>query len=173
MTLFLKILVRNYSPESGKAYWPGQLSLVEISNNWEDITGKPDSSNWLSKLSRRARAANWTTPFRLVRSMRLEDVAQLKKGGKFKTITDVFMDVNDQEEKKALAKFLVDKKIDRETLETLFSPDVLPLDQNEEPAPEPAPEPARERDFDLNQMPFDLSQTPSPELDEAGDDGGE
>lgn len=68
------------------------------------------------------------------------------------------MFVNDPEEKRAVAKFLARKGIDKETLKTLFSPDVLPLDLNEEP------EPARE---------LDLNKSPPRELDEAGDGGGE
>ena len=79
MTLFLK---RNYTPKSSKPYWPNVLSLLAISHRWQEITGKPDSSSWLSKLGRRAARNNWTTPFRQVKNLPLKDVAQLKKHGK-------------------------------------------------------------------------------------------
>lgn len=158
MALFQKMLVRNYTPKNSKPYWPNVLSLLAISDRWEEITGKPDSSHWLYELGRCAN--NWTTPFSLVKNLSLKDVALLKKHGKIK-IEDVFMFINDPEEKKALAKFLVREEIDKETLETLFSPEDLPLDLNEEPEPVPA------RDFSLNKSP------PRDLDDEAGDDGGE
>jgi hypothetical protein len=163
MTLFLK---KNYTPKSSKPYWPNVLSLLAISHRWQEITGKPDSSSWLSKLGRRAARNNWTTPFRQVKNLPLKDVAQLKKHGKIQ-IEDIFMFVTKKEEKRAVAQFLTREGIPEDTLSTLFSPEVL-ANLNEEP--EPA------RDLDLNQRPppeLDLNQSPPPELDEAGDDGAE
>ena len=144
---------------------PNAVCLGSIYNDWQTITGNAaEPRSWLNKL--RNRAKKWSTPFKVLTNLSIKDIARLQKRNK---IGDVFMGLNDQE-KRAVAKFLARKGTDNDTLETLFSPDILanpPLDQNEEP------EPARERDFDLNQRLFDLNQNPPPELDEAGDDGGE
>jgi len=172
MTLFLRMLVRrqrrNYTTKKRKLYWDNVLSLGSISNRWEEITGQPDSSSWLDKLRNYAVRNKWTTSSSDIQNFPLEHIARLQKDGKIK---DVFMFVNDPEEKRAVAKFLAREGIDKDTLQTLFSQDVLanpPLDQNEEP--EPA------RDWDLNKSPrleLDLNKSPPRELDEAGDDGAE
>jgi len=144
------------------------VSLGSIYNHWQEITGKPDSSSWLEKLRNYAVRKEWTTAFSVMKNLPIEDIARLKERNK---IEDVFMFVNDPGEKRAVAKFLAHKGVDKDTLKTLFSPDVLanpPLDQNEEP--EPA------RDWDLNKSPrleLDLNKSPPRELDEAGDDGAE
>lgn len=160
---------RNYTTKKiKKLYWDNVLSLGSISNRWEEITGQPDSSSWLDKLRNYAVQNKWTTPSSGIQNLPLKYIAQLQKDRKIK---DVFMFVNDPQEKRAVAKFLAREGIDKDTLQTLFSPDVLanlPLDQNEEP--EPA------RDWDLNKSPrleLDLNKSPPRELDEAGDDGAE
>lgn len=138
-------------------------------NHWQEITGKPDSSSWLERLRKYVsygKREHWSTPFDTLVNLDLKHIAHLKKKGK---IGDVFMFVDDPEEKRAVALFLAGKGIDKGSLETLFYPGVLQLDQNEEP------EPARERDFDLNQRPrleLDLNQTPPAEQVEPDDGGG-
>lgn len=185
MTLFLEMLVRrqrrNYTTRKRKLYW-NVLSLGAISNRWQEITGQPDSSSWLDKLGKHAVRKKWRTPFIQIINLPLEDVACLQKSG---GIEDVFMFVNNPEEKRAVAQFLARKGADQDLLQTFFSPDVLanlPLDQNEQP------EPARERGDrdgdqpprplvpDLNEIPPlvpDLNEVPPQEQDQAGDGGGE
>lgn len=146
-------------------------TLGSLFNRWEEITGKPDNGKWLWNLKNHItynKKDYWSTPFNILVNWDFNHIAKLKRDGK---IGDVFMYVKDHEDKKAVALFLRRKGFEKDTLETLFSPEVLlPLDQNEEP------EPARERDFDLNKRPRleqDLNQNPPQEVDEAGDDGGE
>lgn len=116
LMIFHKMLLRqqrrSYSPKR-KLGWEGVLSLRKISERWEEITGKPDSSSWLKQLKKRAMDENWTTTLDILNHYDLRYLAKLVKE---KKIDNVFMFVNDPQERRALAQFLLREKIDLDTL---------------------------------------------------------
>jgi hypothetical protein len=149
-TPLLGQLRRNYSSSSGyqlrkRRYCTNNeeppLTFNTILLNWKEIIGPGNRGygGWVSQLTKhvsKTTSKEWRTPYKTFRTSPLEEMAKKKE---LRLIGDPFI-FNTSEEKKAIAKFLARKGVALETLEILFSKDIMDnisLNKNDKPAQDP------------------------------------